>query len=327
MRFENPWFLLLLLLIPILHKLIWRRQQPPRVTFPIAIAPAVARSNPIRILLILRYVSLVFFIVSLARPQSSYKQTERKVSGIDIMVLMDVSHSMNIEDLSDRSRFEIARETIRNFIQGRQNDRIGFAVFSGEPLTLAPPTLDYGLVLKQLGDARTGVLKDGTGIGDGLALAVGRLRNSDAKSRVIILLTDGDNNIGQVDPETAGELAAGYGIKVYTIAVGREGRVKIPIKHETPFGRSFTTYQFFDNALNPELLQSIAKLTSGKFYRVTEEKTLGDVFQDIDRLERTEIKTREHVRYDEIFGRPLKAGILALLVERVLALGLWRFVL
>jgi Ca-activated chloride channel family protein len=264
-------------------------------------------------------------ILALARPQSSFRQTERTTSGIDILMVMDVSASMNIEDLGERSRLDIAKETMESFIQGRQNDRIGFVIFSGEPVTLAPPTLDYGLLLRALRQATTGVLKDGTAIGDGLSLAVSHLRSSKAKSRVVILLTDGDNNLGQVDPATAGELAAGYGIRVYTIAIGREGRVKMPIRHQGIFGNNFTTYQWFDNALDPELLKLIANTTHGKFYRVTDESALGSVFKEIDQLEKSDVKSKEKVHYDEAFQKPLKLGVLILFLEQVLERVWWRF--
>lgn len=326
MRFAHWPVLLLLILIPLLHRWWMRRNQPARILFPWTAPPIARARNPLRFLLILRYLGLALMIVSLARPQWSHRKTERTVSGVDIMMVMDLSASMNIEDLSERSRLDIAKETMENFIKGRQNDRIGFVVFSGEPLTLAPPTLDYGLVLGALANSRIGVLKDGTAIGDGLSLAISHLRNSKARSRVIVLLTDGDNNVGQVDPGTAGELATGYGIRVYTIAIGREGRVKLPIREETPFGNTITRYQYFDNALNPELLEQIAEHTGGRFYRVTDESALSGVFKEIDRLEKTEIKATEKVRYEEMFEKPLKWGFLLLLLEQILARGWWRIV-
>jgi len=324
MHLNNASFLLLLLLLPLLHQWWAKRNRPPRVHFSLPIPTALSLKNPLKILLIMKYVGLVFLIFALARPQSSFNQVERTTSGIDITLILDVSASMNIEDLAERSRLDVAKDTLESFIRGRDSDRIGFVIFSGEPLTMAPPTLDYGLLLNALKQASTGVLKDGTAIGDGLALAVNHLRSSKAKSRVIILLTDGDNNVGQVDPATAGELAAGYGIKVYTIAIGREGRVKMPIRHKSVFGNAITTYQWFDNALNPELLQQISKLTHGKFYRVTDESTLDSVFKEIDQLEKSDVKKKEKVRYNEKYEWPLKLGLLILLMEQLLARGWWR---
>jgi Ca-activated chloride channel family protein len=324
MRLSDAWLLLLLLLVPLLHRWWKERNRPARVAFPLPVPRESAGRDPQAWLRWIRYAALALVVVALARPQTSFRQTERTVSGIDIMMVMDVSASMNIEDLADRPRLEVAKDVMERFIQGRQNDRIGFLVFSGEPLTLAPPTLDYGLVLKALRDAETGVLKDGTGIGDGLALAVNRLRNSQAKSRVIILLTDGDNNVGQVDPATAGELAAAYGTRVYTVAIGTEGRVKLPIRRRGVFGDVITSYQWFDNALNPELLQVIARSTNGKFYRVQDAGTLDSVFDEINRMEKTEISSTERVRYDEAFMGFLQLGLLLLALERLAAFAWWR---
>lgn len=324
MRLAHWGALLTLILVPLLHRWWTHRNRPARIRFPLALPAAVKRGNPARVLMLLRYLALVALVFALARPQASFRQTERVVSGIDVMLVMDVSASMNIEDLSERSRLDHAKEVMENFVKGRQNDRIGMVVFSGEPVTLAPPTLDYGLVLKSIRDVATGVLKDGTGIGDGLGLAVNRLRQSRARSRVIILLTDGDNNVGQIDPMTAGELAAGYGIRVYTIAIGREGRVRMPIRQQGAFGNVITTYQWFENALNPELLRKIAERTHGKFYRVTDADTLEKVFQEIDRFEKSEVKQNEKVRYEERFQQPLGYALILLGLELALGRFLWR---
>ena len=324
MRFAYWPFLLLILLIPILHRFWIKRNKPARVRYSIPIPSVVSSRNPFRILMTLKYLGLALTIMALARPQTSFRQIERTVSGIDIVMVLDVSPSMNIEDLAERSRLEVAKDTMEKFIKGRQNDRIGFVMFSGEPLSMAPPTLDYGLVLSALRQANIGILKEGTGIGDGLTVALGHLRNSKARSRVIVLLTDGDNNVGQVDPATAGELAAGYGIRVYTIAIGREGRVRMPIRHTGVFGNTITTYQWFENALNPELLKKISQLTGAKFYRVTDESTLDQVFGEIDQLERSDFRSAEKVHYDEAFQKPLLLGIVLLVIGQLLERGWWR---
>lgn len=326
MRFESPFFLLLLILLPLLFR-FWRgKNRPPALNFSRAIPKSVATSDPSFILLCLRMLALALLIFSLARPQKSFSQIDRKVSGIDIVLTLDVSASMNIEDLAEASRLDVAKGTLKEFVHGRRDDRIGFVIFSGEPLTLAPPTLDYGIVQKAIDDVEIGILRDGTAIGDGLSLATNRLRNSDAKSKVIILVTDGDNNLGQVDPATAGEIAAGYGIRVYTIAIGREGRVKMPIRHKSAFGQAITTYQWFDNALNPELLMLIAKTTQGKFYRVTDAGALESVFKEIDRLEKSDMNVHEKVRYEDVFATPLFWGVLLLAIEQVLSFLVWRVV-
>jgi len=324
MRLFSGYFLLALGLIPFFHAVWTRRNQPAALIFSQSIPFNQAQKDPIRILLYLRYLALFFVLLALARPQSSFKFLDRNTSGIDIMMVMDVSASMNIEDLADRSRLDVAKDTMESFIQGRSSDRIGLVVFSGEPMTLAPATLDYGLLSRALKQVKIGVFRDGTAIGDGLSLAVSHLRTSRAKSRVVILLTDGDNNVGQVNPATAGELAAGYGVKVYTIAIGREGRVKMPIRQQGIFGNVVTTYQWFDNALNPELLQKIAEKTKGKFYRVTDESALESVFKEIDQLEKTDIKVKEKVQYEEMFHLPLKLAFLIPIMTLILERVWWR---
>lgn len=324
MRFESPWFLLLFALIPLFLKIWVTREKPARIRFPLQFPKTIQKSHPFRWLLGLKIAAFIFLIIALARPQTSFHQTNRKTSGIDIMMLMDISYSMNIEDMGEKSRVETAKMVMENFVKRRVSDRIGFEIFSGEPLTLVPPTLDYGLLLRELRKVEVGMLKDGTAIGDGLALAVSRLKNSKAKSRIIILLTDGENNVGVVDPLTAGDLAAGYGIRVYTIAIGHEGRVKMPLKQKTVFGTEVVTYQWFDNQLNPELLRKISAATDGKFYRVLDEGTLNKVFTEIDQLEKTDVETTEKIRYDDIFSKPLSFSLFLILLEQVLARFWWR---
>lgn len=322
MRFLHWGFLFLLLLLPLLHVWWKRRSSPAPARFPLRLNKSLSLKNPLLYLLLLKYAALACFIVALARPQLGYRQTERSVEGVDIMLVLDVSASMNAEDLANASRLDVAKQTMERFIKGRPNDRIGLVVFSGEPLTMAPPTLDSGLLMKALKDSATGVLRDGTAIGDGLSLTVSHLRNSTAKSRVIVLLTDGDNNMGQIDPMTAGELAKGYGIKVYTIAVGRDGRVKIPFKGAGVFGG--TVYQWMDNSINPQLLQNIAQMTQGKFYRVSDANALEEVFHEIDSLEKTKVQTVEKTKYEEIYHKPLNIGVLLLIIEQLLSRGWWR---
>ena len=325
MRLAQGVLLALLLLLPLLHRWWMHRNRPARVAFPLPVPRAAAQSNPLRAMMLMKYLGWALLVFCLARPQTSHTEVERQVSGIDILLVLDVSASMNIEDLAENvSRFDVAKDTLEKFVQGRKNDRIGFVVFSGEPMTLVPLTLDYSLIYKAIREAASGVLKDGTAIGDGLALAVSRLKDSKAKSRVIILMTDGDNNVGQVDPATGGELAAGYGIKTYTVAIGREGRVKLPIRRQGAFGQVVTTYQWFDNALNPQLLQQIAEQTGGKFYRVQDSEALAKVYAEIDRLEKSDMQVKEKVHYQENFQKWLKIALLLILLEKAVTLGLWR---
>jgi Ca-activated chloride channel family protein len=327
MRFAYPWVFFLLVLIPVFFRFWQRKQSLPPVRLQIfGFTPPGSRwPAPSTVQTVLKAVALAFLLVALARPQSISKTQERKANGVDIVMVLDVSLSMLIQDMGDATRMEIAKETFKQFIEGRSNDRIGFVMFSGEPITLAPPTLDYGLLLSQLRTVEPGGngLRDGTAIGDGLALAINRLKKSSAKSRIVILLTDGDNNVGRIDPITAGELAQGYAVKVYSIAIGTEGRVKQPLPVVTPLGKTFQ-HVWVENRLNPTLLAQISEKTQGKFYRVQDEQALIEVFRDIDRLEKTEIITRDKLNYHEEFLPWVYAALFCLLTERILAAFWWR---
>jgi Ca-activated chloride channel family protein len=327
MRLAAIGFLFLLLLIPLAHKRWKRRNKPARVRFSLPVPAAVARVTPFQTLLAMRYLAFALLVFALARPQFSFRQTERNVSGIDIFLSFDISRSMDIEDMSGRSRLDVARETIENFIKRREHDRIGLIVFSGEAVTMVPPTLDTGLLLKAVSDAEPGSLRDGTAIGDGLATAVARMKDSKAKSKIIILLTDGKENVGQVGGETAGELARGYGLKVYTIGIGQPGKAKLPIRQRIGGGKSVvTSYQWMDNEIDLELLEDIARKTGGKFYHATDGGALEAVFNDIDQLEKTEIKSTERVRYEERYSGYIAVALMILMLEQFLSRSLWRVV-
>ena len=327
MRFAYPYLFLLTLLIPALFHFWLKASQVPAIRFHFSsFINNGKRGVPSSfILTLLKSIAFLLLIFAIARPQSISTSQERKANGIDIIMLLDVSLSMLIQDMGENSRMGIAKETFKKFIEGRKNDRIGFIIFSGEPITLAPPTLDYGLLFAQLNTVEPGGpgLRDGTAIGDGLALAINRLKKSSAKSRIIILLTDGDNNLGRIDPLTSGDLAQGYGIRVYSIAIGTEGRVKQPLPQQTPLGTSYS-YVWVENRLNTGLLEQISEKTNGKFYRVQDEKTLQTVFKDIDLLEKTEISTQDKIVYKEEFIPYLVAALLCLLLERLLGLIWWR---
>ncbi len=316
-RFMYPWVLwfevlVVVLLIPPVFRFFLKRRAPVAIKFPIPI-PFMPHIRPDVVNLLCEICALALLFIALARPQIGSREVNRTVSGIDIMMLLDVSISMNIEDLIEGvSRLDTAKKTMEQFILGRQHDRIGFVIFSGAPLTLAPPTLDYALLFNAMKQAVTGVLADGTAIGDGLALGLVHLRQSQAKSKVVILLTDGDNNLGQIDPATAGAMAESLGVRVYTIAIGKEGRVRIPIRQRGLLGNIVTTYQEIENSLNPELLQKIAEISHGKFYRVTDAKALSRVFAEINALEKNDATVHERVLYEEHFFLPLFFGIIVL---------------
>lgn len=326
MRFETPAVLFLLLLIPIFFRHWFLNTKTPAIRLHVQHRGKLNRFfDPNWVLTLLRCVAFALLVFALARPQSISRSQERKANGIDIVMVLDVSLSMLIQDMGEKNRMEIAKETFKQFIEGRKSDRIGFVIFSGEPLTLAPPTLDYGLLMSQLQTVQPGGngLRDGTAIGDGLALAVNRLKRSTAKSRVIILLTDGDSNVGRIDPLTAGELALGYGIRVYSVAIGTEGRVRQPFPQQTPLGTTYT-YVWVENKLNTGLLQEISKRTEGRFYRVQDEKALYEVFKSIDKLEKNVVTTQDKVHYNEEFVPYLILALCCLILERLLASVAWR---
>jgi Ca-activated chloride channel homolog len=273
----------------------------------------------------LRALSVVLLVVALCRPQSSSSQVRRLSEGIDIMIALDVSASMRIEDtgVEDRNRLDVAKDVVKNFIAGRQDDRIGFLMFSGEAVTLCPPTLDYTVIQESVNQAQMDVLRDGTAIGDAIATSAARLKDSNAKSRVIILITDGDSNMGSIAPLTAGEIAAGYGLKVYAIALGTEGVVKVP-QTMNVFGFQRKVYSTTTSSINPQLLQKIATETGGQFYRASDEDSLKRVFGEINKLERTKVETKDRVLWEEHFQPFLLFGLLFLLADLILRLTKFR---
>ena len=258
----------------------------------------------------LRAASLVFAIVALARPQQADVKVKRSVEGIDIMIVFDISDSMLIEDMDPENRMESAKSTMEKFIKGRTSDRIGLIVFSGESYTRVPMTLDYPLLLKnleQVEPARN--IKMGTAIGVALANGVARIKDSTAKSRVIILMTDGENNSGTIDPETALNIAKGYGIKVYSIGMGRDGDAQLPVTVEDVFGRKVKRYRPIHSTVNNELLQKMADETGGKYWRATTGDALRGAFGEINALEKSEIESAQFTRYAELFPPWLQIAV------------------
>jgi len=261
--------------------------------------------------LILKVCALVLAIVALARPQKADTKIKRSVEGIDIVIVFDISDSMLIEDMQPENRLESAKQTISNFIKGRVSDRIGLVVFAGESYTRVPMTLDYPLLLRSVADIQPARnIKMGTAIGVGLANGVARLKDSTAKSRVIIFMTDGENNTGTIDPETALEIAKGYGIKIYSIGVGVDGDAQLPVVVEDVFGRKVKRYRPIHSSVNDKLLGQFASETGGKYWRATTGSALQNIFKEIDRLERTSIETSQLTRYAELYPPYLKWSVI-----------------
>ena len=258
-----------------------------------------------------KYLALVFVIIALARPQKTDEKVNRNVEGIDIMMALDISHSMLIEDMMPTNRLEASKKTIREFVDKRISDRIGLVVFSGESYTRVPLTLDYPVLRENLSLVKTSQnIKMGTAIGVALGNAVSRLKESKAKTKVVVLLTDGENNTGLIDPQTALKIAKDFGVRIYTIGAGKDGQAQLPIITKDVFGRQVKRYQPIHSKVNVDLLTQLATETGGKFYRATNTQALVNVFADIDRLEKTKIEVHKYTKYSELFFNFLFWGLL-----------------
>lgn len=318
----HPW--LLLLVIPVLALFWWRRRRPgPRATLR---HPHTALFGPVRagwrvrlwrVAPWLVLVSMLLMVVGLAQPRRSYRSETIEGEGIDIMVALDISGSMRALDFGDRDRLAAAKDVIREFIDGRPNDRIGLVVFASRAFTQCPLTTDRHVLKGFLDEIEVGLIDDGTAIGLGLATAVGRLRHSEAKSRTVILLTDGMNNVPTLEPETAAELARTLDVRVYTVAIGREGVAPYPV--DTPRGRRM---QQIETHIDEDLLRRIAQHTGGVMDRATDPEALGRIFETIDRLETSRYETRISTWHRELAGWFL-APALALLALAALVLEVW----
>jgi len=275
-------------------------------------AEATIKSKLIHLPFILRMLAVSLLIVVLARPQSSSSWQDVTTEGIDIVMAIDISGSMQAEDFKP-NRLEAAKKVAKTFIGNRPNDRLGLVVFAGESFTQCPLTTDHSVILNLFADVKSGMLEDGTAIGMGLATSVKRLKDSEATSKVVILLTDGDNNSGSIAPATAAEIAKEFGVRVYTIGVGTRGMAPMPF--QDPFGR--TVYQDVEVKINEELLTRIADMTDGKYFRATDNASLEEVYKEIDELERSKIDVTEYRKRKEEF-LPFAIAALLLLACEVL---------
>ncbi len=268
---------------------------------------------------ILRVAALLLLAAVLARPQAGTHSREILSEGVDIVLVLDISTSMKGEDFRPRNRLEEAKAQAAEFILRRETDRIGLVAFAGQAFTQCPLTLDHDLLAEFLSQVKMGVVEDGTAIGSAIATAANRLRESKAESKVMVLLTDGDNNAGNVDPLTAARAATAMDIKIHTIGVGKEGKVPYPID-DMLFGKR---YQYVPTNLDEETLREIARLSGGRYYRAQNTEALARIYTEIDKLERTEISSVERVDYREASVRFLLPVVLLLLAEFLLS----RFVL
>lgn len=322
MRLAEPWWLLLLLLLPLVRALRARRPPDPSVRWPSlapleAIAPGGARRRR-AILGILRTAALVLGVLALARPQVGTATVEVHREGVDVVLAVDVSGSMLAEDFSvggkRANRLEAVKDVVEEFVKARPDDRIGLVLFAGRPYTQAPLTLDHGWLLQNLARARIGMIEDGTAVGSALATAVNRLRSSTAPSRFIVLLTDGQNNAGRITPQTAAEAAKALGIKVYTIGAGTRGMAPFPM--QDPFGG--TVYRPVQVDIDEPTLEAIATETGGRYFRATDTDSLREIYAEIDRAEKAPIQAPEHEERREAFAWLLWPALLLVVGEAVL---------
>ncbi|MDD8017373.1 MAG: VWA domain-containing protein [Bacteroidota bacterium] len=313
--FANPALLLLLLLVPALSVWYWYRlhSKESDVRFstlmPFAQIKRTNKEQLRHLPFILRMIVLALIIIAFARPQSTSKGENVYSEGIDIVLALDISGSMMAEDFQP-NRIEAAKSVAQDFISGRTNDRIGLVIFSGESFTQCPLTVDYGVLKSLIKPIKSGMIEDGTAIGLGLANAVNRLKESKAKSKVIILLTDGVNNRGEIDPITAAQIAQSYGIRVYTVGVGSVGEAPYPV--QTPYG---VRYQMIPVDLDEKSLSDIAKMTDGKYFRATDNRKLKAIYQEIDQLEKSRIEVRSYRHHQELFYSLIMASVFLLMLD------------
>ncbi len=313
--FAYPWILSFLVVIPVMIAwYFWKgyKRQPSvkysSLGFLKGFAPTF-RERLRHVPFILRLLAIALFIVALARPQTFSSGENIYTEGIDIAMVLDISGSMLAEDLKP-NRLEAAKEVIDNFIKGRTSDRIGLVVFARDAFTQCPLTVDYPVLRNLLGQIKSGMIEDGTAIGNAIANGVNRLKDSDAKSKIIILLTDGVNNAGEVDPVSAAEIAKTFGIRIYTIGVGTRGNAPFPV--QTPFG---IRYQMAPVEIDEAVLQKIASITDGQYFRATDNRTLEDIYNKIDKLEKTRVEITSYRNAKELFYGWLGGGIFLLFLE------------
>ena len=324
LEFANPQYFWLLLLIPAMAVWYWYRLRHLQAKLQVSSFQALSSISPgwrVRFrhsLFALRMAALAFIIIALARPQRSMSSQNISVEGIDIILANDISGSMLAEDFKP-NRLEAAKDVAIQFIKGRPNDRIGLVVFSGESFTQCPLTTDHAVLINLYNEIKSGMVDDGTALGDGLATAVNRLKESKAISKVIILLTDGINNMGAIDPVSAAEIASLYGIRIYTIGVGTIGTAPYPF--QTPFG---IQYQNVEVKIDEDLLQKISGMTNGKYFRAVNKQKLENIYKEIDKLEKSKIDVTEFKRKKEEFFPFVLVALILLGLEVLLRQTVFR---
>lgn len=317
MQFLNPYILLVACIVPLLliyYILVGRRRATLIVSSTQGPAPRTLRYFLRHVPIVLRLLAISAMVIALARPVIVHHESETTTEGVDIVLAMDISGSMLARDFTP-DRLSAAKRLATEFVAERTGDRLSVVAFAGEAFTQCPLTADQAAVGTMLSRLRSGVVEDGTAIGNGLATAINRLRESGAKSKVVVLLTDGVNNRGQISPIMAAEIARDLGIKVYTIGVG--SRDKAPMPAIDPFGNQ--TFVMAEVEIDEDLLRNIASTTSGRYFRANDNEALRNIYQQINELEKSEVQVTHYTSYDELFGRWLLLALLLLALEFIVA--------
>ncbi len=316
--FQYPYLLFLLLLLPLMF--IYQRYYDKRRATTIVYSDVSQFSTARKTLKLrirkmpdyLRMLAVALIIISIARPQLSSATDEKSIEGIDIVLALDVSTSMLAEDFKP-NRLESAKKVAKEFIENRKSDNIGIVVFAGEAYTKCPSTIDHKVLLELLSSTESGQIDDGTAIGDGLATAINRVKDTKTKSKVIILITDGVNNMGAIDPITAASIAKEYNIRIYTIGIGKQGYAPYP--YHTPFGKQ---YQNVEVKIDEELLKEVATTTGGQYFRSTKNSSLQEIFKEIDKMEKTKIDVSLYKHTKDIGGSFILVVLIILVLEMLL---------
>lgn len=326
LHFAHPWILLALLLVPAMAVWLWWRERPTTLQYSdLRLVRDLHKSARLQLRwlpTVLRLIVLALLIVAVARPQTSREREIIRGQGVDIVLAVDISGSMAALDFEPRNRLEAAKQVIGEFVGERNYDRIGLVIFAREAFSQCPPTFDYDALHRLLAEVELAPdlgLDDGTAIGMGLAQAAGMLQKSEAKSRVIILLTDGVNNAGQIDPLTAAQAATALDIKVYTIGMGRPGRVPFPV--DSIFGK---TTQMIESEIDEETLQRIAESTGALYFRATDTEGLRQIYDQINRMEKSEVQVQVFTRYKELAGWVLLPALCLLVLDLILRHTIFR---
>lgn len=319
-RFEDPWFLLILLLLPVM---VWQeRRTVTAIHYSSLAALKTVRSHRSEFLAaiptVLKFIAITLFIMAFARPQEGRKKTEILSQGVDIILAVDTSGSMRALDFKKDgqsvTRLTVVKDVVAEFIENREADRMGMIVFGAEAFTQCPITLDHDILFSFLDKLKIGMAGDATAIGSAIGISVKRLKDLKSKSKVIILLTDGRNNAGKITPLQAAELAKTFGIKIYTIGVGTRG--KAPFIVDSIFGKRLI---YRDVDIDEETLNKISEMTDAKYFRATDLESLKDIYKQIDQLEKTEVRVLDHSEYSELFHYFLIPGLLLLLAEIIVS--------